>query len=99
MTNFVVAQCKSSLKLKYAAAEWGMRDIQSHFGRLRLKLPCDRAQRKTVIDVIVRLHNLRVRRVGLSQIGTVYSPLWEACDLTRGGQKQHTARTTPKIIC
>jgi hypothetical protein len=60
-------------------AEWGNRGIQGAFGRLRLPLEINYADRRgDLLENIVRLHNLRARRVGHNQIRTVYMPLWKA---------------------
>ncbi|CEP19132.1 hypothetical protein [Parasitella parasitica] len=59
------------------AAEWGMRAIQSGFGRLQLKLPADKAKRGQILFVVWRLHNFRTRLVGINQISTVYFRKWE----------------------
>ncbi|KAG9023439.1 hypothetical protein FS837_005810 [Tulasnella sp. UAMH 9824] len=59
------------------AAEWGMRSIQSTFGRLRVPLDAnDSLRRQRIFAVVLRLHNLRVRRVGISQIRSVYVSTW-----------------------
>lgn len=59
------------------AAEWGMRTIQSTFGRLRVPLDAnDSVRRQCIFAVILRLHNLRVRRIGISQIRSVYVSTW-----------------------
>ncbi|KAJ7325461.1 hypothetical protein DFH08DRAFT_817138 [Mycena albidolilacea] len=58
-------------------AEWGMRALQGSFGRLRLPLDIgDTDARGNLLEICVRLHNLRTRRVGHNQIRTVYMPLW-----------------------
>lgn len=58
-------------------AEWGMRAIQGAFGRLRVPLPVgDSNRRSTILELVVRLHNLRSRKVGINQIRTVYMPIW-----------------------
>ncbi|KAF7368888.1 hypothetical protein MVEN_00214600 [Mycena venus] len=58
-------------------AEWGMRALQGSFGRLRLPLDIgDQNERGNLLEICVRLHNLRTRRVGHNQIRTVYMPLW-----------------------
>jgi hypothetical protein len=58
-------------------AEWGMRGLQGSFGRLRLPLDIgDKEERGNLLEVCVRLHNLRAQRVGHNQIRTVYMPLW-----------------------
>jgi hypothetical protein len=59
-------------------AEWGMRDIQGPFGRLRLPMdPNDHEGRERTLSNCVRLTNLRARRVGISQIKNVYDPIWK----------------------
>ena len=65
------------------AAEWGMRQIQSGFARLRVPLPLDKDERRLLLDTCVLLHNFRMRTVGLSQIRTVYSPIWQQCEYVR----------------
>lgn len=55
------------------AAEWGMRDFQSFARRLTVPLPTDSRRRAVLLRVAARLFNFRVRRVGISQIRTVYS--------------------------
>jgi len=62
-------------------AEWGMRALQSCFGRLRLPLDVnDAEQRRLVITLCLRLHNIRTRIVGINQIRNVYVPAWENAD-------------------
>lgn len=59
------------------SAEWGMRSLRGAFGRLRVPLPIgDMEFRQDVLEICVRLHNLRVRCVGINQIRNVYQPLW-----------------------
>ncbi|KAF9039695.1 hypothetical protein BDZ89DRAFT_945205 [Hymenopellis radicata] len=58
-------------------AEWGMRTMQGSFGRLRVPLPIRYGPiRKTLLEVCMRLFNLRARTVGHNQIRTVYMPIW-----------------------
>ena len=58
-------------------AEWGMRAIQGSFGRLRIPLDIsDKDARADLLEVCVRLHNLRTQRVGHNQIRTVYMNIW-----------------------
>ncbi|KAF7375533.1 hypothetical protein MSAN_00441500 [Mycena sanguinolenta] len=58
-------------------AEWGMRGLQGAFGRLRLPLEIDNAERRAnLLETCIRLHNFRARRVGHNQIREVYMPLW-----------------------
>jgi len=53
--------------------EWGMHSVQSVFARLVVKLPYDPKYTQRLLKLIFRLFNLRVRRVRLNQIHTVYS--------------------------
>ncbi|KAF7340349.1 hypothetical protein MVEN_01954100 [Mycena venus] len=59
-------------------AEWGMRGLQGSFGRLRIPLEINR-QRECgdLIEICLRLNNLRARLVGINQIRNVYIPLWK----------------------
>jgi hypothetical protein len=58
-------------------AEWGMRGVQGAFGRLRLPLDIDNAERRAnLLETCFRLHNFRTHRVGHNQIHAVYMPLW-----------------------
>jgi hypothetical protein len=58
-------------------AEWGMRSLQGSFGRLRLPVDIgNKEARGNLIEICVRLLNLRTRRVGYNQIRSVYMPLW-----------------------
>jgi hypothetical protein len=59
------------------AAEWGMRQLQGSFGRLRIPLDIDETKRGDLLEVIVRLFNLRTRLVGINQIRSVYMPIWK----------------------
>ncbi|CAK5279623.1 unnamed protein product [Mycena citricolor] len=57
--------------------EWGMRSVQGAFGRLRIPLDInDNNRRGNMIELCLRLHNLRTNRVGHNQIRTVYMPVW-----------------------
>ena len=58
-------------------AEWGMRELQGSFGRLRILLGAeDMEKRADLIETCFRLHNLRTRLVGINQIKNVYVPAW-----------------------
>lgn len=58
-------------------AEWGMRSIQGSFGRLRVPLEIKHTDRRgNLLEVCVRLHNLRTRLVGINQIKNVYMKEW-----------------------
>lgn len=60
-------------------AEWGMRAIQGAFGRLRLPLNINRNEdRKELLEICMRLTNVRTARVGINQIRNVYVPIWTA---------------------
>jgi hypothetical protein len=52
--------------------EWGMHSLQSAFARLSLPLPYDPPYTACLLRLIYHLFNLRVRRVQLNQIRTVY---------------------------
>jgi hypothetical protein len=63
------------------AAEWGMGALQGSFGRLRVPLQVNDANRRgDLLEMIMRLFNLRTRLVGHNQIRTVYMPIWQADD-------------------
>ena len=67
------------------AAEWGNGMLQRVFGRLRVPLPIRYTRyRAILLELCFRLFNLRTRRVGLSQIRTVYMPIWQGDDVTWG---------------
>lgn len=58
-------------------AEWGMRLIQGSFGRLRVPLSIKYSEsRSALLEVCVRLTNLRTRTVGHNEIRTVYTKIW-----------------------
>jgi hypothetical protein len=59
------------------SAEWGNRQLQGTFGRLRLPLDInDPEQRGDLLEVCFRLFNLCMRRIGINQIRSVYLPIW-----------------------
>jgi hypothetical protein len=53
--------------------EWGMHSLQSTFARLHVPLPYDPPHTRCLLKLIFHLFNLRVRKVGLNQLRTVYS--------------------------
>lgn len=55
------------------AAEWGMRGIKGSFSRLNDQLPYEKDLRLLILNVIVRLYQLRVRLMNVSQIRKVYN--------------------------
>jgi hypothetical protein len=62
-------------------AEWGMRTLRGSFGRLRVPLPImSDTRRHSLIEICVRLTNIRTRCVGISQIRSVYEPIWRASE-------------------
>ena len=65
-------------------AEWGMRELQGSFGRLRIPLGVeDIEKRADLIESCFRLHNLRTRLVGINQIRNVYVPIWREGEAQR----------------
>ncbi|RDX41858.1 hypothetical protein OH76DRAFT_1458999 [Lentinus brumalis] len=63
------------------SAEWGMRQLQGAFGRMRVPLPIDKADmRYSLLLLIMRMHQIRVRKVGISEIRNVYVPIWQEGD-------------------
>ena len=62
-------------------AEWGMRTLQGSFGRLRVPLPItSETRRRHRIEVCARLSNVRARCVGISEIRSVYMPIWQSSE-------------------
>lgn len=59
------------------AAEWSMRSLQGTFSRLKATLTTDQVKRARLIRICLYLFNLRVRRVGLMQVRTVYERYWK----------------------
>jgi hypothetical protein len=60
-------------------AKWGMRGLQGSFGRLRVPLEVNYSERRSdLLEICVRLFNLRTRLVGINQIRNVYMPIWRA---------------------
>ena len=65
------------LLLFQQSVEWGMRSLRGAFGRLHVPLPIeDLPFRQDLLEICIRLHNVRVRCVGISQIRNVYQPIW-----------------------
>ena len=59
------------------SAEWGMRAFQGSFGRLRVPLDIqDNQGRARLLEICIRLNNLQANVVGISQIQSVYQPVW-----------------------
>jgi hypothetical protein len=60
------------------AAEWGMRSIQYGFARLKMPMPASESSyRHDMLELCCRLHQVRVRSVGISQIKSVYMDAWD----------------------
>ncbi|CAE6417110.1 unnamed protein product [Rhizoctonia solani] len=58
------------------AVEWGMRSIQGCFSRLYMPLDAHNAEgRARLLQICMRLHNVRTERVKTNQIKTVYMPI------------------------
>ena len=63
------------------AAEWGMREIQGSFGRVRIPLPiADSQLRFKMLRCVCRMYQIRVRRVGINHIKNTYVPIWQESD-------------------
>ncbi len=63
------------------AAEWGMRTLQGSFGRLQLPLNIgDDKARAELLEICVRLHNVRTTLVGINQIRNTYEPIWKEAE-------------------
>jgi hypothetical protein len=76
-----VFQLSRSIISYRQTAEWGMRELQGSFGRLRIPLGIeDMGKRADLIESCFRLHNLRTRLVGINQIKNVYVPMWREGD-------------------
>ena len=61
----------------WQSVEWGMRSLQGAFGRLHVPLPIEDLQfRQDLLEICIRLHNVRVQCVGINQILNVYQPIW-----------------------
>lgn len=74
--KYMVQLSRSILSYRQTA-EWGMRDLQGSFGRLRVPLEIeDMEKRADLIESCFRLHNLRTRMVGINHIRNVYIPAW-----------------------
>ena len=63
------------------AVEWGMHTLQSSFRRLHVVFIFDPPYTQRMLKLILHLYNLRTRRLGLSQIRSVYvGPIGRAED-------------------
>ena len=78
--KYMIQLSRSVLSYRQTA-EWGMRELQGSFGRLRIPLEAgDMERRADLIESCFRLHNLRTRLVGINQIRSVYVPVWRNGD-------------------
>ncbi|QRW03575.1 DDE superfamily endonuclease [Ceratobasidium sp. AG-Ba] len=85
--NERIAAIRYSNRLTQARqpVEWGMRAMQGVFSRLRVPLDInDPVGRQRLLEACVRLHNLRVQRVGINQIRSVYVAEQSPADALRG---------------
>lgn len=74
-----VEQFDKELLAFQQSAEWGMCSLQDSFGRLRVPLKInDAEQRGDLLEICVRLQNLRTELVGINQLCSVYLPIWKA---------------------
>lgn len=72
-----ILQLSRSILSYRQTAEWGMRDLQGSFGRLRIPLEVEDVEKRAdLIESCFRLHNLRTRLVGINHIRNVYVPVW-----------------------
>ena len=62
-----------SMPSEKQAAEWGVRAIESIFGRMTVPLMAESFLRRRLLKIRVHLYKFRVRYVGLNQLQTVYS--------------------------
>lgn len=59
-------------------AEWGMCSLQGGFSQLKIPFPAtEHEYRRDIYELCCRMHQIRVREVGISQIGTIYVNAWE----------------------
>ena len=70
--RFVTLQMSAACTSIRQAAEWGMGSVEKVWRILLLKLPFNPALRQLRLENIHRLHNVRVRLTGISQIRTVF---------------------------
>ncbi|KAG2063508.1 hypothetical protein BDR04DRAFT_1137636 [Suillus decipiens] len=62
----------------HQTAEWGMHALQGSFERLRIPLNIHFSEQHCdLLEVCVRLNNVHVGKVGISQIRSVYMPIWQ----------------------
>jgi hypothetical protein len=55
--------------------------MQGSFGRLRVPLNItDGIERQELLELCVRLFNIRATCVGINQIKSVYEPIWRASE-------------------
>ncbi len=58
----------------HQSAEWGMRAFQSSMPRLKDCMYFEtRGERRVTLTMIILLHNLRARAVGINQLKSVYT--------------------------
>ncbi|KAM5540746.1 hypothetical protein V8D89_005579 [Ganoderma adspersum] len=65
----------------HQTVEWGMRQLRSSYGRLRLSIDVnDPDGCGDLLETCIRSMNLRVERVGISEIRTVYMRCWQEAE-------------------
>lgn len=84
-TQRIHGRIKAPLKDNYRrpadAAEWGMRTFRSSFGRLRVPLEINNNNgRADLLEICVRLNNVRAARVQINEIRQTYLPTWRSAD-------------------
>jgi len=69
-----IAKKKDATSMRQAA-EWGMRAVESSFPRLKdTMIYEEHGERRITMKMLLLLHNLRARLVGINQIKNVYMP-------------------------
>ena len=53
-----------------------MRQVQGPWGRLHTTLPVNHSKRAAILEVCLRMTNVRARLVGLNRIQSVYYDSW-----------------------
>lgn len=76
----LIAFCNQLVSYRQTA-EWGMRALRGSFARLRLPLDInDPDGRADLLELCVRVNNVRAELVGINQIRNVYMPIWKEAE-------------------